>query len=66
MDYAFIGTRAMILPGVKIDIGGVVAAGALVSKDVGLNMVVGGVPAKFLKLRNPDYNYKVSYRRLFQ
>jgi acetyltransferase-like isoleucine patch superfamily enzyme len=65
-ENAFVGTRAMILPGVKIEAGGVVAAGSLVNKDVGVNMVVGGVPARFLKLRNPDYNYKVSYRRLFQ
>lgn len=65
-DYAFIGTRAMILPGVKIEKGGVVAAASLIHKNVAENNVVGGVPAKFIKLRNPNYNYQVNYKRLFQ
>jgi acetyltransferase-like isoleucine patch superfamily enzyme len=65
-DYAFIGTRAMILPGVTIDKGGVVAACSLVHKDVEENNVVGGIPSKFLKLRNPNYDYEVNYRRLLQ
>jgi len=45
----WIGNRAMILKGVKIGDGAVVAAGALVTKDVPRNCIVGGVPAKVIK-----------------
>ena len=40
---------AMILSGVTIGDGAVVAAGAVVNKDVPANCIVGGVPAKVLK-----------------
>jgi acetyltransferase-like isoleucine patch superfamily enzyme len=46
---AWIGANATILPGVTIGENSVVAAGAVVSKDVPANSVVGGVPAKFIK-----------------
>lgn len=46
---AWIGAGATILPGVTIGENAVVAAGAVVSKDVPDNAIVGGVPAKFLK-----------------
>ena len=46
---AWIGAGATILPGVTIGENSVVAAGAVVSKDVPDNTVVGGIPAKFLK-----------------
>ncbi|OLY91870.1 Acetyltransferase (isoleucine patch superfamily) [Cnuella takakiae] len=46
---AWIGAGATILPGVTIGENAVVAAGAVVSKDVPANTVVGGVPAKVLK-----------------
>lgn len=42
----WIGSNATILPGVKIGDNAVVAAGAVVTKDVASNMIVGGVPAK--------------------
>jgi acetyltransferase-like isoleucine patch superfamily enzyme len=45
-DYVFIGPRAIILPGVTIGKGAVVAAGAVVTKDVKPFEIVGGVPAK--------------------
>lgn len=45
----WIGSNATILPGVKIGDGAVVAAGAVVTKDVAPLTVVGGVPAKILK-----------------
>ncbi len=45
-DYVFIGPRAIILPGVTIGKGAVVAAGAVVTKDVPPLTIVGGVPAK--------------------
>jgi acetyltransferase-like isoleucine patch superfamily enzyme len=46
---AWIGAGATILPGVTIGENAVVAAGAVVAKDVPANAVVGGVPAKILK-----------------
>ena len=46
---AWIGAAATILPGVTIGENAVVAAGAVVSKDVPANTVVGGVPARHLK-----------------
>jgi len=46
---AWIGAAATILPGVTIGENSIVAAGAVVSKDVPANSIVGGVPAKFIK-----------------
>ena len=45
----WIGSNATILQGVTIGDNSVVAAGAVVTKDVAANTVVGGVPAKFIK-----------------
>jgi acetyltransferase-like isoleucine patch superfamily enzyme len=45
----WIGAGATILPGVTVGENAVVAAGALVSKDVPANTIVGGVPAKIIK-----------------
>ena len=46
---AWIGVGAIILPGVTIGENAVVAAGAVVTKDVTPNTIVGGNPAKFIK-----------------
>jgi acetyltransferase-like isoleucine patch superfamily enzyme len=46
---AWIGANATILQGVTIGENAVVAAGAIVSKDVPANTVVGGIPAKIIK-----------------
>ena len=45
----WIGTRATILPGVKIGGGSIIAAGAVITKDVDTNTLVGGVPAKMIR-----------------
>ncbi len=47
----WIGANALILSGVKIGHGAVIAAGAVVNKDVAPYAVVGGVPAKVIKMR---------------
>ena len=46
---AWLGANSTILSGVTIGDGAVVAAGAVVTKDVAPNTVVGGVPAKVIK-----------------
>lgn len=48
-DNVWIGSRAIILKNVTIGDGAVVAAGAVVNKDVPPNALVGGVPAKIIK-----------------
>lgn len=53
---AWIGANATILPGVTIGENSVVAAGAVVSKDVPPNTVVAGVPAKVIKLLDGSSN----------
>lgn len=49
---AWIGAGATILPGVTVGENAVVAAGAVVSRDVPPNVVVGGVPAKIIRSIN--------------
>jgi len=66
-DYVFIGPRAIILPGIKIGKGAVIAAGAVVSKDVNPGQIVGGVPAEEIRERRlKDYHYHLGRARLFQ
>lgn len=65
-DYAVIGTRVTILPGVTIGEGAVVASGAVVTRDVPPYTVVGGVPAKFIRDRSRDLTYTLKFARLFQ
>ena len=47
----WIGAGATILLGVTVGRGAVIAAGAVVTKDVSPYSVVGGVPAKFIRMR---------------
>lgn len=51
-DDAWVGANSVILAGVKIGQGAVIAAGSIVTKDVPAFTVVGGVPAKVIKLRD--------------
>ncbi len=51
-DNVWIAAHCVILPGVRIHSGAVIAAGAVVNKDVPANALAGGVPAKVLRYRN--------------
>ena len=66
-DFCFIGPRAIILPGVTIGRGAVVAAGAGVTKDVPeLSIVGGGSAREITKRDSKNLNYRLGRARLFQ
>jgi len=66
-DYVFIGPRAIILPGVRIGKGAVVAAGAIVTKDAPPFSIVGGIPAKIIgERKNKSLSYKLGRARWFR
>lgn len=64
-DYSWVGTRAMILPGVTVGRGAVVAAGSVVTKSVADHTIVAGVPARPVKTRTSNLRYDCYYKRLF-
>lgn len=66
-DYVFIGPRVIILPGVKIGRGAIVAAGGVVTKNVQAFEIVGGVPATVIgERKNKVIKYRLGRARLFQ
>jgi maltose O-acetyltransferase len=66
-DHVWIGSRAMILPGVTVGRGAVVAAGSVVTKDVAPMVVVAGVPAKPVAVRDSDATaYEIGPPPLFE
>lgn len=65
-DYSYIASRSTILPGVVIGEGAVVAAGAVVCKDVAPYSIVGGVPARQIGTRNNNLRYVLNYHLPFQ
>lgn len=57
-EYAWICSRSIILPGITIGKGAIVASGAIVTKDVPEYAIVGGTPAKIIGKRDiKDYKY---------
>ncbi len=66
-DYVFIGPRSIILPGVTIGRGAVIAAGAVVTKSIAPLDIVAGVPAAPIGKRSPDaLQYTLGRARWFQ
>ena len=65
-DYAWIGHRSVIMPGVTIGRGAVVAAGAVVTKDVPAMAIVAGVPAKVIGERRSKLLYTKFHRPAFE
>lgn len=61
-EFAWICSRSIILPGVKVGKGAVVASGAIVTKDVEPYTIVGGIPAKVIGHRD-EKGYKYGYHR---
>ena len=61
-DFVWIGNRAIVLPGVTVGEGAVVAAGAVVTKDVPPYSIVGGVPAKVIGQRPRDQRPRAPYK----
>jgi maltose O-acetyltransferase len=50
-DDVWIGAKCVILPGITVNKGAIVGAGAVVTKDVPAYAIVGGVPAKIITYR---------------
>lgn len=65
-DFVWICTSAIILPGVTLGKGCVVASGAVVTKDVPEYVIVGGNPAKIIGIRSKDLTYSPLWRPRFQ
>lgn len=61
-DYSWICSRSIILPGISIGEGAVVASGAVVTKNVEPYTIVGGIPAKKIGVREKK-NWVYGYNR---
>ena len=64
-DNVFIFSNTLIMPGVIIGEGAIVLAGSVVTKDVEPWSIVGGNPAKKLRERSREIDYKQIYRYWF-
>lgn len=65
-DDVWIGAQSIIMTGVSIGNGAIVAAGSVVTKDVKPYSIVGGVPARFIKMRFNEYEIEQHEQMLKQ
>lgn len=56
-DYAWIGVQTIILQGVTVGKGTVIASGCLINKDAAPNSLYAGIPARKIKERSKEMNY---------
>lgn len=61
-DRVWIGYRAIVLPGISIGEGAVIAAGAVVTQDVAPFSIVAGVPARVVGTRTRELDYTLEYK----
>jgi maltose O-acetyltransferase len=64
-DYAWLGARSLILPGVHLGVGCIIGAGSVVTKDVPPYTIVAGSPARKIGRRNSNLSYSLKYQPLF-
>jgi maltose O-acetyltransferase len=64
-DYCFIGSDAMILPGVTMEKGAALAAKSLLHENAKSDSIYVGIPATPRKNRGGIYTYSASYKRWF-
>lgn len=64
-DRAYLASSCIVLPGVTVGEGAVVAAGAVVSRDVAPYTLVAGVPARYVRDRSRDLHYTLGYAKRF-
>lgn len=62
-DRVFVGVGAILLPGISVGEGAVIAAGAVVTHNVEPYAIVGGAPARQIGLRSRDLSYELAYRK---
>lgn len=60
-DFAWLGTRAMVLPGVHIGKGGVLGAASTATKSISNYSICVGSPAKAIGKRNEQLSYELKY-----
>lgn len=57
-NHVWIGSNVIILPGLEIGDNSVIAANAVVNRDVPHNAIVGGIPSKLIRFKNPNNEKK--------
>lgn len=64
-DDVWIFPNVLVMPGVSIGRGAVVYPGSVVTRDIGELEIVGGNPARKIRMRNADIRYCIDYRIWF-
>lgn len=64
-DFVWFGNRVLVVGGVKIGEGAIIAAGAVVCKDVPPLAIAGGNPARVIKYRNKEHFERLKSEKKF-